>query len=93
MPTNFVSLGLALNHTFYMQKTFCFSFFVSKYDWDSEMFVITIHFRNKTAIQFFNFPLEVADQFASSPFKVRFINKLKINHSHPYNMIAKPASD
>ncbi|WP_353203038.1 KTSC domain-containing protein [Polynucleobacter sp.] len=75
-----------------MQKNFCFSLVVSKYVWDSDLFLLTIHFRNKTVIQFFNFPHDIADQFARSPFKAVFIKRLKKNHTYPYNKIAKPAA-
>jgi hypothetical protein len=43
-------------------------------------------------IQFFNFPHEVADQFARSPFKAAFIKRLKKNHTYPFNKISKPTT-
>ena len=54
--------------------------------------MLTIHFRNKTAVQFFNIPLEVADQFAHSLVKVLLIKRLMKNPTYPYNKVAKPAS-
>jgi hypothetical protein len=66
---------------------------ISKYSWDSDTFVFTIYFRNKSAIQFFNFPLEVAEQFAHSLLKVIFIKRLMKNPTYPYNKVAKLTSD